>query len=325
VESLLLFIETKDNQPKKACLELLSEARRLKADGRFKVHAAIMGTQSDDLKQKVLPYVDTLVNINDPVLNQYTSEGFALALAGLAREIAPKLILASATQIGRDFLPRVAVLLGSGIASDVTAVSWSEDPIKFVRPIYGGKVLSEISFVNYPAVVTVRPNTFTSEEPGAEKGEYVQKQMGINPELVKTKVLRIDEAKKKRVDLIEADSIVSGGRGLKSAENFRVLEDIVNVIGGAVGAARSVVDAKWRDPEDQVGKSGKTVSPKLYIAVGISGAIHHIMGMDTSKVVLAINTDPNAIVFNYANYGIVGDFAEVIPAMTEEFKRRLNK
>ena len=191
MESLLLFIETKDNQPKKACLELLSEARRLKAEGRFKVYAAMIGTLPEDLKQKILPYVDTLVNINDPVLDQYTPEGFAAALAGLAREITPKLILASATQMGRDFLPRVAVLLGSGIASDVTAASWSEDPIKFVRPMYGGKVLSEISFSSYPAVVTVRPNTFASEEPGTGNGEYVQKQMGINPELVKTKVLKI--------------------------------------------------------------------------------------------------------------------------------------
>jgi len=325
MENLLLFIETRDNEPKKACIELLSEARRLKTDGKFKVHAVIMGTLPEALKQKILPFVDILVNITDPVLNQYTPEGFASALAAYAKEITPKLILASATQMGRDFLPRVAVLMESGIASDVTAVSWSENPIKFVRPIYGGKVLSEISFINYPAVVTVRPNTFVSEEPGTENGEYREKQAGINPEQLKTKVVKIDESKKGRVDLVEADIIVSGGRGLKLAENFRVLEDLVSVIGGAVGAARSVVDAKWRDQEDQVGKSGKTVSPKLYIAVGISGAIHHTMGMDTSKVVLAINTDPNAIIFNYADYGIVGDFAEVVPRMTEEFRNRLGR
>ena len=325
MENLLLFIEIKNNEPKKACLELLCEARRLKTDGRFKVHALIMGQLSEDTKKRILLFVDVLVNVTDPALDQYTPEGFASALVAYAKEITPKLILASATQMGRDFLPRAAVLLGSGIASDVTSILWSENPIKFVRPIYGGKVLSEVVFCSYPAIVTVRPNAFATEEPGSENGEYIEKQIGINPDLIRTKVLRTDGAKTGRVDLVEADIIVSGGRGLKSAENFKVLEDLVNVIGGAVGAARSVVDAKWRDQEDQVGKSGKTVSPKLYIAVGISGAIHHTMGMDTSRVVLAINTDPNAVIFNYANYGIVGDFAQVVPVMTEEFKRRINK
>jgi len=173
--------------------------------------------------------------------------------------------------------------------------------------------------------VTVRPNTFAGEEPGAEEGEYLERQAGIDPGQLRTKVLRREESGQGKVDLIEADIIVSGGRGLKSAENFKVLEELAGTIGAAVGAARSVVDAKWRDQEDQVGKSGKTVSPKLYVAVGISGAIHHTMGMDTSKVVLAVNTDPNAMIFSYADYGIVGDFAQVVPAMTEEFRKRLGR
>jgi len=325
MENLLLFIETKDKGLKKASLELLGEAARLRAAGTYKVHGVIMGGVPEDVKKKVLPYVDVLANITGPALDQYTPEGFASALAGYAKEIAPKLILASATQTGRDFLPRVAVLLGSGIASDVTGIRWSEDPVKFVRPIYGGKVLSEVSFTGYPAVVTVRPNTFAGEEPGAEEGEYLERQAGIDPGQLRTKVLRREESGQGKVDLIEADIIVSGGRGLKSAENFKVLEDLAGTIGAAVGAARSVVDAKWRDQEDQVGKSGKTVSPKLYVAVGISGAIHHTMGMDTSKVVLAVNTDPNAMIFSYADYGIVGDFAQVVPAMTEEFRKRMGR
>jgi len=325
MENLLLFIETKDKGLKKASLELLGEAARLRAAGTYKVHGVIMGGVPEDVKKKVLPYVDVLANITGPALDRYTPEGFASALAGYAKEIAPKLILASATQTGRDFLPRVAVLLGSGIASDVTGIRWSEDPVKFVRPIYGGKVLSEVSFTGYPAVVTVRPNTFAGEEPGAEEGEYLERQAGIDPGQLRTKVLRREESGQGKVDLIEADIIVSGGRGLKSAENFKVLEELAGTIGAAVGAARSVVDAKWRDQEDQVGKSGKTVSPKLYVAVGISGAIHHTMGMDTSKVVLAVNTDPNAMIFSYADYGIVGDFAQVVPAMTEEFRKRLGR
>jgi electron transfer flavoprotein alpha subunit len=325
MENLLLFIETKDNEPKKACLELLSEAMRLKDDGTFKVHAVVMGRPSEDLKKKLQPYVDVLVGITDPALDQYTPEAFAAAVAAYAREIAPRFILSPASQLGRDFMPRVAVLLEAGIASDVTAVDWSKDPVTFVRPVYGGKMLSEVTFSSYPGVVTVRPNAFVGAEPGPGNGDYMEKAAGITSDQVKTKVLTISEPAKGKIDLIEADIIVAGGRGLKSAENFAVLEELAGVIGGAVGAARSVVDAKWRDQEDQVGKSGKTVSPKLYIAAGISGAVHHVMGMDTSKVVLAINTDPNAIIFSYADYGIVGDFAEVVPAMTEEFKKRLGK
>ena len=147
----------------------------------------------------------------------------------------------------------------------------------------------------------------------------------LSADQVKTKVVRVEGKPRGLVDLIEADIIVSGGRGLKAAENFALLEELAGLINGTVGATRSVVDAKWRDEGDQVGKSGKTVSPKLYLVAGISGAIHHIMGMDTSKVILAINRDPNAIIFNYADYGIVGDLFEVIPAITAESKRGANK
>jgi len=149
--------------------------------------------------------------------------------------------------------------------------------------------------------------------------------MGISPDRVGTKVIRIEEKTKGKVDLTEADVIVSGGHGMRAPENFKLLEDLAEAIGGVVGATRSVVDAKWRDHEDQVGKSGKTVSPKLYIAAGISGAIHHIMGMGTSKVVLAVNKDPNAPIFKHADYGIVGDLFQVVPALTEALKKRLGK
>jgi electron transfer flavoprotein alpha subunit len=179
--------------------------------------------------------------------------------------------------------------------------------------------------VSYPAIVTTRPNTFPIEPSGDTAGEFVEKEMGITADQVKTKAIRVEEGSKAKVDLTEADVIVTGGRALKAAENFTLLDELADLIGGVVGATRSVVDAKWRGHEDQVGKSGKTVSAKLYIAVGVSGAIHHIMGMDTSKVILAINKDPNANIFNYADYGIVGDLFEVVPAMTEDLKKRLGK
>ena len=324
MERLLIFVETKGDQPRKVSLELLSQGKHLKAQG-YEMEAVIMGHVAPAVKEKVLTYVDRLVSLTDEVLHHYTAEGFALALATHVRSVTPKLILAGATQMGRDFLPRVAVLLGAGIASDVTEVRWEETPWKFVRPVHGGRALSALSFVSYPAIVTTRPNSFAIEAGGDTAGEFVEKELGITGDQVRTKVVRVEALSKEKVDLTEADVIVTGGRALKAPENFALLEELADLINGVVGATRSVVDAKWRDHEDQVGKSGKTVSPKLYIAVGVSGAIHHTMGMDTSKVILAINKDPNATIFNYADYGIVGDLFEVVPAMTGGLKKRLGK
>lgn len=325
MEKILIFVEIKDDKPRNASLELLSEGTRLAETGRFSVEAAVLGQIPAAAKEIILPYVEKLVNIVDPVLDTYTAEGYAFALASYAHEISPKLVLAAATRMGRDFMPRVAVLLRAGVASDVTGADWLDDPITFIRPILGGKVLTEVSFTAYPAVVTTRPKTFGITEPDRQNGEFVERRANLTPEQVRTKVLRVEEKARGKIDLAEADIIVSGGHGMKSAENFALLEGLADALDGTVGATRSVVDAKWRDYEDQVGKSGKTVSPKLYVAVGVSGAIHHVMGMGTSKVVLAINKDSNAPIFKYADYGIVGDLFEVVPALTEVFKKRLGK
>lgn len=324
MDKILIFVEIKGDEVKKASLELLSEGKKLAQAGRYSVEAVTLGRLPPAVKEKLIYYADTLVHIRDPLLDAYTAEGFSLAFGAYARESGPKMILAGATQMGRDFLPRVAVLLGCGIVSDVTAVKWLEDPVTFVRPVYGGKVLTEVSCTGYPAIVTTRPNTFDVIGAGDKPGQFVERPASLSAAQVKTRVLRVEEKPRGKVDLTEADIIVSGGRGLKAPENFALIEELAEVVGGAVGATRSVVDAKWRDEGDQVGKSGKTVSPKLYVAAGISGAIHHIMGMDTSKVVLAINKDPNAIIFNYADYGIVGNLFEVVPAMTAELKKRLS-
>ena len=323
MEKILIFVETKDNEPRVSSLELLSEGKRLAEAGRFSVEAVALGRLSALAKDKVLSYVEKLVNIVDPALDAYTAEGHARVFASHAKDLAPKLILAGATRMGRDFLPRVAVILRSGIASDVTAVNWLDDPMTFVRPMFGGRVLAEVSFTSFPAIVTTRPKTFAITDGGPVIGQFVEKEVGFLPEQVKTRVLRLEEKAKGKVDLTEADVIVSGGHGMKAPENFGLLEELARTIGGTVGATRSVVDSKWRDYEDQVGKSGKTVSPNLYVAVGISGAIHHIMGMGTSKVVLAINKDANAPIFKHADYGIVGDLFEVVPALTAAFKKKL--
>ena len=324
MERLLIFVETKGDRPRKVSMELLSEGQKLRTQG-YAVEALVMGKASEALRQEVLPCVDRLVSLTDAVLQSYTAEGYALALANHVRSINPKVILAGATQIGRDFLPRVAVMLGAGIASDATEIRWKEDPVKIIRPVHGGRALSQVSFVNYPSIITTRPNSFPLEAQAGTPGEYVEKEAAMSFEDVKAKVVKVEEVTKGKVDVTEADVIVTGGRGMKGPENFAMLEELAALLGGVVGATRSVVDAKWRDQQDQVGKSGKTVSPKLYIAVGLSGAIHHIMGMDTSKVILAINKDEKANIFNYADYGIVGDLFELVPAMTKDLKKRLGK
>jgi electron transfer flavoprotein alpha subunit len=325
MDTMLIFVEAKEGKARKASLELLSEGKKLAEAGRFSVEAVVMGAMTSMVKEQVLPYTGRLIHITDEVLNVYTAESYAKALATYAKKINAKLVLAGATRLGRDFMPRVAVLLGSGIASDVTAADWSADPMKFLRPVYGGRVLSEITFAAFPAVITTRPNTFEVSQPDGKQGEFQEIQIGISKADLRTKVLKVEESAKGKVDLTEAEVVISGGQGMKGPENFKLLEDLAETIGGTVGATRSAVDAKWRSHEDQVGKSGKTVAPKLYIAAGISGAIHHIMGMDTSKVILAINKDENASIFKYADYGIVGDLFEVVPAMTIEFKKKLGK
>ncbi len=324
MDTIIIFVETKGDEIRKASLELLCEGARVAAGGRFAVEAVCCGALSQGAKERLLTMVPKVVNLTDASLAAYSPEGYAYAVAGYAKEIGAKIVMAGATGIGRDFLPRVAVMLDAGMISDATQANWDGDPMTFVRPQFGGKVFAEVSF-RAPVVVTMRPNSFGLDMPGGIQGEYVEKPAGVPEGTVRTKLLRRAEAKEGAVDLTEADLIVAGGRGLKAAENFKLLEDMAALIGATVGATRSVVDAKWRDQADQIGKSGKTVSPKLYIGAGISGAIHHIMGMDTAKVVVAINRDANAIIFNYANYGIVGDLFDVLPAMTEEIRKRKEK
>ncbi|MEN6617657.1 MAG: electron transfer flavoprotein subunit alpha/FixB family protein [Syntrophorhabdus sp.] len=325
MDKIIVFVETKGDEIRKASLELLCEGAKLAAKGRFDVEAVCFGDISDGLKARLIASVGKTTHFTDPELKTYSAQGYAFALAKYAREMSASIIIAGATGIGRDFLPRVAISLSAGMISDVTQANWDNSLPTFVRPVFGGKVFVEVAFPSFPVVVTVRPNSFALDLPEELSGEFTDVQAGIPAGTVRTRLVRRQEVKTDVIDLTEADLIVAGGRGLKAAENFKLIEDLAASIGATVGATRSVVDAKWRDYADQIGKSGKTVSPKLYIGAGISGAIHHIMGMDTSKVVVAINRDPNAIIFNYSNYGIVGDLFEVLPAMTQEIKKRKEK
>ena len=246
-------------------------------------------------------------------------EACAAAISERAKSGGYRAVVLSATATGRDLAPRVAAKLGVGVAADLTEVSVDGDAIVATRPVYAGKALQKVRVTAKPAVLSLRPNVFTPTE-GASS---------VTPETLsvtsggRVRVREIKAAPAGTLDVAEAQVIISGGRGLKEPANFKVLEDLAHAFGGraAVGASRAVVDAGWRAHADQVGQTGKTVSPSLYIAVGISGAIQHLAGMRTSKVIVAINKDKDAPIFKIADYGVVGDLFEIVPRLTEEIRK----
>jgi electron transfer flavoprotein alpha subunit len=235
----------------------------------------------------------------------------------------PRAVLLGNTAVGKDLAPRLAQRLGVGMASD--CVGMEADAAHFLsfrRPIYGGKAFVEVSSDAAPVLATIRPNTFPVAAPDASRSpEVVNETADIDAADLRAVVKDIAIAVSARPELIEADIIISGGRGMKGPENYKILEECADVIGAAVGASRAAVDAGWIEQKFQVGQTGKTVSPTLYIACGISGAIQHLAGMGSSKVIVAINKDPEANIFTLADYGIVGDLFEIVPLLTEEFKK----
>ena len=248
-----------------------------------------------------------------------------MAISALVREHQPSMLLGGATTTGKDLFPRLAMALQTGYAPDCTGLTLGEDrSLIALRPLYGGKVFSEIAFSNArPQMATVRSNTFiVSENPG-KSAQVIPVTPQVDPSSLKKRVLGVEKAAGAKLDITEAEMVVAAGRGIKGAGNFKILEDLADVLNASVGTTRAVVDEGWRDVKDQIGKSGKNISAKLYMAFGISGAIHHVLGIGTCKTVVAVDKDPNALIFNYADYGIVGDLFQIVPALTEELKKAL--
>jgi electron transfer flavoprotein alpha subunit len=246
-------------------------------------------------------------------------EACAAAIAARAKSGGYRAVVFGATATGRDLAPRVAAKLGVGVVADLTDLAADGDAILATRPVYAGKALQQVRVTAQPAVLSLRPSVFTPDERAASvKPETLSMTAGG-----RVKVREIKPAPAGTLDVAEAQVIISGGRGLKEPANFKVLEDLAQAFGGraAVGASRAVVDAGWRAHADQVGQTGKTVSPSLYIAVGISGAIQHLAGMRTSKVIVAINKDKDAPIFKIADYGVVGDLFEIVPRLAEEIRK----
>lgn len=312
-----LIAEHKDGQLKRVTLEILGELLRQNVDPTV----VLLG------KGGLEPLVDTLGKhgaskvavLESPLLEGYTTEGYANAIHGYLAGKSPTLIATGATSQGKDFLPRLAAKFHVAMAGDCTEITLSGDKVSIRRPVYAGKVSKQVEFLKTPAVFSVRPNVLAMTAPAA-KSAQVEK-VAANPGEVRAKLTQVLASATKKVELTEADVIISGGRSLKAAENFKILFDAAATIGAAVGASRAAVDAGYAPHDMQVGQTGKTVSPKLYIACGISGAIQHLAGMRTSKVIVAINKDPEAPIFQKADYGIVGDLFEVVPLLTEELKK----
>jgi electron transfer flavoprotein alpha subunit len=321
---VLTFIETRDGKVKKSSLEALSEARRRADELGFEAGAVLVGTSGEAAADLFASGAAKVFRLDAPALRAYSAEGFALALAELVKETSPRALFFPGTAMGRDLAPRLAARLGVALASDCTKVAVRDGGLVFTRPIYAGKAFLTFTLKSSPVLATLRPNVFALDAPRGRTGEVVMRNIAIPDGAVQGRVAEIIREKAGTIDVAEADIIVSGGRGMKGPENFALLEDLAALLPrAAVGASRSAVDSGWIGHAHQVGQTGKTVSPTLYLAFGISGAIQHLAGMSSSKVIVAVNKDPEAPIFKVADYGIVGDLFAVIPALKNELKKVL--
>ncbi|MQL54019.1 electron transfer flavoprotein subunit alpha/FixB family protein, partial [Desulfofundulus thermobenzoicus] len=323
-KGIWVYAEQKNGQLKKVSLEILGAGRRL-ADGLGEeLCAVLIGKEVAGLAGTLAEYgADKVYVAENDALENYTNDGYSQVLAGLAEEYQPTAIFLGYTVLGRDLAARVAQRLGTGLCTDCTGVDLEDGRIIFTRPIYAGKAFVRAACPEArPICATFRPNVLTAARPRPGRAAEVVT-VDARPKDIRQIIKEVVRQVSSRPELTEADIIVSGGRGMKAAENFKILEELADVLGAAVGASRAAVDAGYAPHSMQVGQTGKTVSPVLYIACGISGAIQHLAGMGSSKVIVAINKDPEANIFKVADYGIVGDLFEVVPLLTREFKKLL--
>jgi electron transfer flavoprotein alpha subunit len=325
-KNILVVGELKSGALRKTTLEAITAAQGIAAKTGGGVAAVLVGSGLDAAAAQLAAHGAVVHQIDDAAYAQYASESYTDAITRAARERDASIVLFSDTSFGKDLAPAVAVRLDAALATDVVAVEASADGrLTVVHPIYTGKLNAEYALAGKPfTVVSLRPNIFPAAAAAATAGkvEKLDWKPASPPRAVVRETVSTSAGK---VELTEADIIVSGGRSLKSAENFAIIEALADVLGAAVGASRAAVDAGYQPHSRQVGQTGKVVNPSLYVACGISGAIQHLVGMRTSKVIVAINKDANAPIFQNADYGIVGDLFEVVPALTEELRTALGK
>jgi electron transfer flavoprotein alpha subunit len=316
-QGVFAITEQRDGELRKVSFEAMSEGRRL-ADGLgTDLTAVILGSGIEGLADELKKYgPDKILVADDPALADYTTEAYTSALNELIRAADPIVIIMGASVQGKDLAGRLAARLDAGVAMDCVGIKIDSASLIYTRPMFGGKILADVAIEGNPQIVAIRPNVMDINE--VAKDSVIEKP-AVQIGEVKTRVVEKKMETSDKIELTEADIIVSGGRG--TGGDYAVIEALAKELGAAVGASRSAVDEGWRPHSDQVGQTGKTVSPTLYVACGISGAIQHLAGMSTSKYIVAINKDEEAPIFSKADYGIIGDLFEVVPAITAEVKK----
>ena len=323
-QGIMVIGEQRNGDIHKISFEVVSEGRRLADALGQELTAVVAGSGVKDKAAVLAQYgADKIIVADDARLENYTPDTYAPVLADIVKANDPAILLLGGSSMGKDLSARLAARLGVGMAQDCVSFAVEDGKLTAVRPIYAGKAYAKVTFSDdTPATATARPNVMAINEPDAGKSaDVAEAAVNLDDGAIKIKIAEAIKDESGKVDLTEADKIVSGGRGLKGPEGFGVLEALADALGASVGASRSAVDAGWRSHTDQVGQTGKVVSPNLYIACGISGAIQHLAGMSTSKVIVAINKDPDAPIFQKADYGVVDDLFKVVPPLTEEVKK----
>ena len=335
-KGVYVFAEQVDNKLSGIAFELLGKAKDLAADLNAEVAAVLIGSDVKGLADELAAYgADKVIVVDDPELKEYRTEPYAHALASVIEKYKPEIMLVGATAIGRDLGPRVSARVQTGLTADCTLLEIGDFPLValpnqeqkhnqllMTRPAFGGNTIATIACPdNRPQMATVRPGVMQKIEPvkGA-KAEVIEYNPGFEKNDKYVEIINIIKQAKTTENIMDAKILVSGGRGVGSAENFQMLKDLAEVLGGTVSCSRAVVENGWQSRDIQVGQTGKTVRPNLYFAIGISGAIQHVAGMEESDIVIAINKDEDAPIFDVADYGIVGNLNEVVPALTEAFK-----
>jgi len=318
-----IIAEQRDGALRKISMELASTARKLADALGDEVSAVLLGSGIERLAAQLGKYgVDKVYVGDSPALEPYVTEAHAAAVAKIVKENDPAILLLGASVQGKDLAARLAGKLATGLATDCTDVKIADGKLLAVRPMYAGKCFGEIVTGTNPQIASLRPNVFPMVE-NAKAAQVVKFDPGVDAAQLKSKVLEVQKDTSGKVDLTEANVIVSGGRGMKGPEGYSILEELADTLHGCVGASRAAVDAGWRPQKDQVGQTGKVVSPNLYIACGISGAIQHLAGMSSSKYIVAINKDAEAPIFAKADYGVVDDLFKVVPELNSACKKLL--
>ena len=336
-KGVYVFAQQVDNELSSIAFELLGKAKELAAPLNTEVTAVLIGSDVKGLVDQLAEYgADKVIVVDDPELKEYRTEPYAHALASVINEYKPEIVLVGATAIGRDLGPRVSARVATGLTADCTVLEIGDFPLNAIpgqeqkhnqllmtRPAFGGNTIATIACPdNRPQMATVRPGVMQKIDPIAgAKAEVIEYNPGFTPNNKYVEILDIVKELSDTVDIMDAKILVSGGRGVGSAENFKLLQDLADVIGGTVSCSRAVVDNGWLPKELQVGQTGKTVRPNVYFAIGISGAIQHTAGMEESDIIIAINKDDSAPIFDVADYGIVGDLNKIVPKLTEELKK----